>query len=39
MNDELLNDEATAVAMAENCSEIAGGTDYLTFYKYLIGCL
>jgi hypothetical protein len=32
-------DDAAAVAIAENCSDIAGGSDYLNFYRYLLGCL
>lgn len=39
IDDDLYNDQAAAVAMAEYCSEIAGGDQYLNFYKYLLGCL
>jgi hypothetical protein len=38
IDDNLYHDQKTICAMAENCSELAGGKVYLDFYKVLLGC-
>ncbi len=38
LNDDLFNSQKATCAISEECCEVAGGEQFLEFYKMLLGC-